>query len=98
MSPTGTFAALSGSLVIAAATVLMLPYSHDGFHHDSTLLADASGMTFVLITIVGWLGCQVDSVLGALLENEGYIGKHSVNFLATLSGAMMAFMAWGRVF
>ena len=98
MSPTGTFAALSGSLVIAAATVLMLPYSHDGFHHDSTLLADASDMTFVLITIVGWLGCQVDSVLGALLENEGYIGKHSVNFLATLSGAMMAFMAWGRVF
>jgi len=98
MSPTGTFAALSGSLVIAAATVLMLPYSHDGFHHDSTLLADASGMTFVLITIVGWLGCQVDSILGALLENEGYIGKHSVNFLATLSGAMMAFMAWGRVF
>ena len=98
MSPTGTFAALSGSLVIAAATVLMLPYSHDGFHHDSTLLADASGMTFVLITFVGWLGCQVDSVLGALLENEGYIGKHSVNFLATLSGAMMAFMAWGRVF
>ena len=98
MSPTGTFAALSGSLVIAAATVLILPYSHDGFHHDSTLLADASGMTFVLITIVGWLGCQVDSVLGALLENEGYIGKHSVNFLATLSGAMMAFMAWGRVF
>ena len=98
MSPTGTFAALSGSLVIAAATVLMLPYSHDGFHHDSTLLADASGMTFVLITIVGWLGCQVDSVLGALLENEGYIGKPSGNFLATLSGAMMAFMAWCRVF
>ena len=98
MSPTGTFAALSGSLVIAAVTVLMLPYSHDGFHHDSTLLADARGMAFVLITIVGWLGCQVDSVLGALLENEGYIGKHSVNFLATLSGAMMAFMVWGRVF
>ena len=98
MSPTGTFAALSGSLVIAVATVLMLPYSHDGFHHDSTILADARGMTFVLITIVGWLGCQVDSILGALLENEGYIGKHSVNFLATLSGAMMAFMAWGRVF
>jgi len=98
MSPTGTFAALSGSLIIATVTALMIPYSHDGFHHDATLLADSRGLAFVLITIVGWIGCQVDSVLGALLENKGYIGKHSVNFLATLSGAMMAFMAWGGVF
>ena len=98
MSPTGTFAALSGSLIIATVTALMIPYSHDGFHHDATLLADSRGLAFVLITIVGWIGCQVDSVLGALLENKGYIGKHSVNFLATLSGAMMAFMAWSRVF
>ena len=43
-----------------------------------------------IITTIGWLGCQVDSVLGALLENKGYIGKHTVNFLATLSGAVMA--------
>ena len=98
MSPTGTFAALSGSLIIATVTAIMIPYSHDGFHHDATVLADSRGMAFVLITIVGWIGCQVDSVLGALLENKGYIGKHSVNFLATLSGAMMAFMAWGGVF
>ena len=97
MSPTGTFAALSGSLIIATVTAIMIPYSHDGFHHDATLLADSRGLAFVLITIVGWIGCQVDSVLGALLENKGYIGKHSVNFLATLSGAMMAFMAWSRV-
>ena len=59
---------------------------------------DARGKSFVLIALVGWIGCQVDSILGALLENEGYIGKHSVNFLATLSGALMAFIAWGRVF
>ena len=98
MSPTGTFAALFGALVIAAMTVLIIPFSHDGFHHDATLLYDAQGQAFVIITIVGWIGCQVDSVLGALLENKGYIGKHSVNFLATLSGAMMAFVAWSRMF
>jgi len=98
MSPTGTFAAMSGSLVIAAVTVLMIPYSHDGFHHKTTLLIDARGESFVLIALVGWIGCQVDSVLGALLENQGYIGKHTVNLLATLSGAMMAFIAWGRMF
>ena len=98
MSPTGTFAALFGALVIAAMTVLIIPFSHDGFHHDATLLYDAQGQAFVIITIVGWIGCQVDSVLGALLENKGYIGKHSVNFFATLSGAMMAFVAWSRMF
>ena len=98
MSPTGTFAALFGALVIAAMTALIIPFSHDGFHHDATLLSDSQGQAFVIITIVGWIGCQVDSVLGALLENRGYIGKHSVNFLATLSGAMMGFVAWGRMF
>ena len=98
MSPTGTLAAITGSLIIAVVTVLMIPYSHDGFHHSSSLLVDSRDKAFVLIAIVGWIGCQVDSILGALLENEGYIGKHSVNFLATLSGALMAFIAWGRVF
>jgi len=98
MSPTGTFAALFGSLVIAVVSVLSIPYAHDGFHHEATLLTDSRSQTFLIITIVGWLGCQIDSVLGALLENKGYIGKHSVNFLATLSGAAMAYLAWGSMF
>ena len=98
MSPTGTFAALFGSLVIAVVSVLSIPYAHDGFHHEATLLTDSRSQTFLIITIVGWLGCQIDSVLGALLENKGYIGKHSVNLLATLSGAAMAYLAWGSMF
>jgi len=98
MSPTGTFAALFGSLVIAVVSIIAIPYAHDGFHHDSTLLTDSRGLAFVIITIVGWIGCQIDSVLGALLENRGYIGKHSVNFFATLSGAAMAYLVWGRAF
>ena len=43
-----------------------------------------------LLSLIGWLGCQVDSILGAVLENRGYLGKHSVNFLATFSGSLMA--------
>ena len=45
---------------------------------------------FFLLSLIGWLGCQVDSLLGALLENRGYLGKHSVNFIATFSGSLMA--------
>ncbi|MDP7659437.1 MAG: hypothetical protein QGF77_05765, partial [Candidatus Thalassarchaeaceae archaeon] len=48
---------------------------------------------FLAVTTIGWLGCQVDSILGALFENKGYIGKHTVNFIATLSGALMALIA-----
>ena len=81
MSPTGTAAALFGALLIAVVAVLMAPAAGDSTD-SATLL--------VVVTTIGWLGCQVDSVLGALLENEGHIGKHTVNFLATLSGAVMA--------
>ena len=81
MSPTGTAAALFGALLIAAVTVLLAPVY--GEQMSVTII-------FVVVTIVGWLGCQVDSILGELLENKGHIGKHTVNFLATLSGAAMA--------
>ncbi len=41
----------------------------------------------------GFLGCQVDSVLGETLENRGYLGKGSTNFLA-----MVASLAIGALF
>ena len=81
MSPTGTAAALLGALLIATVAVLLAPVYGEPMSVASI---------FVVVTIVGWLGCQVDSILGELLENKGYIGKHTVNFLATLSGAAMA--------
>ena len=81
MSVTGTFAALGGAALIAFLSVSL----------SSITDVEIPLLTiFVVITLIGWLGCQVDSILGALFENKGLIGKHSVNFLATLSGALMA--------
>ena len=82
MSPTGTVAAFFGALIIAVIGVIFSP-SDSGVSNINL---------FIFITVIGWLGCQVDSLLGALLENRGYIGKHSVNFLATFSGALMAIL------
>jgi uncharacterized protein (TIGR00297 family) len=82
MSPTGTVAAFFGALIIAVIGVIFSP-------SDSSV---SNINLFIFITVIGWLGCQVDSLLGALLENRGYIGKHSVNFLATFSGALMAIL------
>ncbi len=38
----------------------------------------------------GFIGCQVDSVLGATLERRGYLSKSGVNLIATLSGGLIA--------
>jgi len=88
MSPTGTVAALLGALIIAGGAVLLAPVFGESMSATSI---------FVTVTLVGWLGCQVDSVLGELLENKGYIGKHTVNFLATLSGVAMAVVVAFRI-
>ena len=80
MSPTGTVAALIGAIIISIIGVIFSP-------EDSTI---SNINLLLLLTLIGWLGCQVDSLLGALLENRGYLGKHSVNFLATFSGSLIA--------
>lgn len=36
------------------------------------------------VGVAGFLGCQVDSVLGETLENRGYLTKGSTNFLGML--------------
>ena len=84
MSPTGTLAAFYGALLIASVSTIL-----GAINGDSTQPA----FLFVVVIVIGWLGCQVDSILGALLENRGFLGKHSVNFLSTLAGALIAFGA-----
>ncbi len=71
-SPNGQMAAAIGSLFIA-------------------ILAFASDMNWeyaVVAALIGWLGCQVDSVLGAVLENRGLMTKGSVNAAAITFGIL----------
>ena len=84
MSPTGTVAALFGAIIISLIGMFFSP--------ENSTIPEIT--LFILLTIIGWLGCQIDSLLGALLENRGYLGKHSVNFLATLSGSLMAIFSY----
>ena len=87
MSPTGTIAAFIGALIIAVIGVIFSP--------DESTISKVN--LLFLLTIIGWLGCQVDSLLGAILENRGYLGKHGVNFLATSSGALMAILIYTQL-
>jgi len=42
------------------------------------------------VALVGFLACQVDSVLGELFENSGHLSKGSTNLLGMLSAVAMA--------
>ena len=82
-SPNGQIAALVGALLISlVATALGMLVGAEAL---------SSPVEFIVsISIIGFLGCQVDSLLGALLENRGYIGKGTVNTLAIAAGAIIA--------
>ena len=82
-SPNGQIAALAGALLISlVATALGMLVGAEAL---------SSPVEFIVsISIIGFLGCQVDSLLGALLENRGYIGKGMVNTLAIATGAIIA--------
>ena len=82
-SPNGQIAALVGALLISlVATALGMLVGAEALSSPVEFIAS--------ISIIGFLGCQVDSLLGALLENRGYIGKGTVNTLAIATGAIIA--------
>ncbi|MFA6333504.1 MAG: TIGR00297 family protein [Methanoregula sp.] len=41
-------------------------------------------------TLAGFIGTNVDSLVGATLENRGFLGNAGTNFLATISGGIVA--------
>ena len=89
MSPTGTLAAFYGALLISVVSTVLGAINGD---------MNPPALFFSFVILIGWLGCQVDSILGALLENRGFLGKHSVNFLSTLSGSLVALFIATRFF
>jgi len=43
-----------------------------------------------IVGVSGFVGCQVDSYVGELVENRGYLGKGGTNFVAMLSAVALA--------
>ncbi|MDD1655687.1 MAG: DUF92 domain-containing protein, partial [Methanomicrobiales archaeon] len=71
----GEIAAAFGSLAVAAAALAM---------GVVTLPMLAVG------TFAGFIGTNADSLVGATLENRGYIGNAGTNLIATLCGGLVA--------
>jgi len=81
-SPNGQLAAAVGSSVVALLTALAWWLTVDAGEVEAIQLTG-------VLALIGWLGCQIDSYLGALLENRGYLTKGSVNALAITGGVVL---------
>jgi uncharacterized protein (TIGR00297 family) len=85
----GQLAALLGAALIALVGLLLLGLL-------VPLLAPGQGLRIGLAAagipiLAGFVGCQVDSLLGATLELRGLINKEEVNILGILAGAVVGF-------
>ena len=77
ISVLGELSAIAGAFIIALSYVLLK-------------IGDASVFALLFITVFGFIGCQIDSVLGGLFENKGKLSKGQVNFLSVLFTLMIA--------
>ncbi|WP_175059161.1 TIGR00297 family protein [Thermococcus sp. 2319x1] len=70
----GELIALIGAFIIGLFAVFLTPQKME--------------MLFA-VTLGGFIGCNIDSLLGATLENKGVINNHHTNFLATIVGGII---------
>ena len=77
VSLTGEAAAILGAFIVAVTYGLL----------DS---ASFSIIKILFVGSLGFLGCQIDSILGATLENRNKLSKGEVNFLSSLLSVVIA--------
>jgi uncharacterized protein (TIGR00297 family) len=82
--PIGT----NGGVTLTGETVALL----GGFLISlvAFLLGVITPWMVVVCTIAGFVGTNIDSLVGATLENRGFLGNAGTNLLATLSGGVFA--------
>ena len=86
-SRTGQLAALLGAAIMSVLTLIAW------FATNESTSIDLGIQNSIAVLIIGFLGCQIDSLLGALFENRGLLTKGGVNALAITSG-MLIMWAW----
>jgi uncharacterized protein (TIGR00297 family) len=87
-SPNGQLAAAVGGILIGISALLASMIMFSTSVSDGLMFAGA-------VACLGFLGCQIDSVLGAVLENRGFLTKGSVNALSIIAGVALMWMYLG---
>ena len=86
----GEGAALAASVYTAVIGILVLAYIAPAVGLVVTM--PATFLALIIPAVVGFAGCQLDSVLGATLEHRGWLDKKTVNLVATTAGVFLAFL------
>ncbi len=82
ISLTGTFAAFIAAAYSSAVAYVVFAGLDKGLLHGPD--------TLFIPMLCGFLGCQIDSLIGATWEQRGKIGKLGNNFLSILLGTLIA--------
>ena len=91
ISALGQACALLAALYTALFGWLVLGLFARTFGMDPTMPLDPG---FLLVpAVLGFVGCQIDSVVGATLERRGLVNKKTTNLIATSLGAALAYLA-----
>jgi uncharacterized protein (TIGR00297 family) len=83
----GNTAAFLGALLIGIGGYFLIT---DKFTKLGPHTLEAGILVIILAVGMGWLGCQLDSYLGATLQNKGMISNNMVNFLTIGVGALVS--------
>ena len=96
ISPLGQLCALGASLYTAVVGWFALFGLASAYGLALTMPARASFISIPIL--IGFVGCQVDSVIGATLERRKLVSKKTNNLISTSLGAALAYallVAWG---
>ncbi|MAW23028.1 MAG: hypothetical protein CMA16_06265 [Euryarchaeota archaeon] len=87
-SPNGQLAAAAGGILIGVTALLANIVMFSASVSEGLACA-------AIVAGLGFLGCQIDSVLGAVLENRGLLNKGSVNALSIIAGVALMWFYLG---
>lgn len=86
----GMMCALGAALYTALVGWFVLSYAARTYGLTQTMPAAPSSLLIPMA--VGFIGCQIDSVIGATLERRGLVNKKTNNLISTSAGAILAYL------
>jgi uncharacterized protein (TIGR00297 family) len=81
---------IPGQAAAAAAAIYTGVAGVLAFHYIDGL--DLNWLYIVLIADIGFLGCQLDSLIGATIETKGYVSKLTNNLTSITLGTLIAWL------
>jgi uncharacterized protein (TIGR00297 family) len=83
----GNIAAFVGALMIGIFGFFLIT---DKLTPIGPHTLEAGALVVVMTVMIGWLGCQFDSYLGATLQKKGLVSNNMVNFITISVGVIVS--------